>query len=317
MKAVVFDGRLKLEERPKPQFTGEECLIRVLAAGICNTDLEITKGYFGFSGVLGHEFVGVVEESSEVFLVGKRVAGEINAACGHCGFCARGLQRHCPNRTVLGILKRDGAFREYLTLPRENLHIIPESVSDQSAVFVEPVAAACEILDQVTIGVGQRVAILGDGKLGLLVAMVLSQTGCDLTLIGKHGKKMDLVSDYPVGRILLESSHELSHTFNVVVEATGSSEGWNLALRLVEPRGTVVLKSTFHGEVAFNPAPIVVDEITLVGSRCGRFEPALQLIARKDIHPTRLVHEILPLERALEGFEIARKPGVLKVILTP
>lgn len=317
MKALIFDGQLKLIEQPKPSFTGEESLVRVLKAGICNTDLEITRGYFGFTGVLGHEFVGVVEASADPTLVGKRVAGEINVACQQCGYCARGLQRHCPSRTVLGILRRDGAFREYLTLPAENLRLVPESVPDEEAVFTEPIAAACEILEQVTLTQSHNVAILGDGKLGLLIAMVLSQTGCRLTLMGKHAEKMKLLSDYPVQPTLVSSSPELSRSFDTVVEATGSPQGWELALRLLKPRGTLVLKSTFHGEVAFNPAPIVVDEMTVVGSRCGRFEPALRLLEQKRVHPARLIHQILSLDQGIEAFSLAVKPGVLKVLLKP
>jgi threonine dehydrogenase-like Zn-dependent dehydrogenase len=317
MRALVFDGQLKLEDKPKPQFTGEECLVRVLRAGICNTDLEITRGYFGFNGVLGHEFVGVVEASLEATLIGKRVVGEINAACQHCEYCAQNLQRHCPNRTVLGILKRDGAFREYLTLPQQNLHLVPDTVSDEEAVFTEPIAAACEVVDQVEVGPSSSVIILGDGKLGLLIGMVLSQTGCSLTLVGKHANKMNLLSDYPIRQIPLDSAQSLPRVFDMVVEATGSPRGWELALRLVKPRGTLVLKSTFHGQMAFNPAPIVVDEITVIGSRCGRFEPALRLLEQKEIHPTRLLHKTLPLDRGQEAFEMAQMPGVLKVLLQP
>lgn len=317
MKALVFDGELKLEDRPEPRFSGAECLVRVLKAGICNTDLEITRGYFGFQGVLGHEFVGVVEASRDGSLIGRRVVGEINAACGQCEYCAVNLQRHCPNRTVLGILKRDGAFQERLTLPQENLHRVPASVSDDEAVFTEPIAAACEILDQVSIGHALKVAILGDGKLGLLIAMVLSQTGCDLTLVGKHQRKMDLLSDYAVRLMLASGTGSFPRNFDLVVEATGSPRGWKQALQLVKPRGTVVLKSTFHDRLAFNPAPIVVDEITVVGSRCGRFEPALQLLEQKKIHPLRLLHQTFPLARGLEAFEMARQAGVLKVMLQP
>ena len=190
MKALVFDKSLRIEDQPKPVPSGRECLIRLLKAGICNTDLEITKGYFGFTGVLGHEFVGIVESAPTGSLVGQRVVGEINAACQVCEYCRKDLQRHCPHRTVLGILKRDGAFREFLTLPEENLHVVPAAISDEEAVFTEPIAAACEILDQVSIGPEQHVAVLGDGKLGLLIGMVLSRTGCQLTLVGKHAAKM-------------------------------------------------------------------------------------------------------------------------------
>ena len=317
MKALVFDNELRIEDQPKPVAGGRECLVRVLKAGICSTDLEITKGYFGFTGVLGHEFVGVVEAAPTASLVGQRVVGEINVACQACEYCRKGLQRHCPERTVLGILRRDGVFREFLTLPEENLHAVPDGISDEDAVFTEPIAAACEILDQVSIGPEHHVAVLGDGKLGLLVAMVLSRTGCQLTLVGKHPAKMDVVKDYPLQRVAVEIALGLARSFDVVVEATGSPQGWDLALRLVKPRGTVVLKSTFHGEIAFNPAPIVVDEITVVGSRCGRFEAALSLLGKKTIQPLRLLQHTLPLQQGLKAFELARQPGVLKVLLEP
>jgi len=317
MKALVFDNELRIEDRPKPVASGRECLVHVLKAGICNTDLEITKGYFGFTGVLGHEFVGIVEAAPTAALVGQCVVGEINAACQVCEYCRKGLERHCPERTVLGILRRDGAFREFLTLPEKNLHVVPDAISDEEAVFTEPIAAACEILDQVAIGPEHHVAVLGDGKLGLLIAMVLSRIGCQLTLIGKHAAKMDIVEDYPLQRVPLEVAQGLARSFEVVVEATGSPQGWELALRLVKPRGTVVLKSTFHGQIAFNPAPIVVDEITVVGSRCGWFKAALALLATKKINPTRLLQHSLPLSEGIKAFELAQEPGVLKVVLEP
>jgi alcohol dehydrogenase len=315
MKAVLFDAELKLANLPKPCFTGNESVIRLLKAGICNTDLEITRGYFGFKGVLGHEFVGVVEASKNTSLIGQRVVGEINSGCGHCEYCRKNLQRHCPDRTVLGILNRDGAFREYLTLPESNLHLVPDSVTDDEAVFVEPLAAACEILDQVEIEPDQRVAVLGDGKLGLLVTMVLNQSIRQLYLIGKHPEKMELARELGVETVEPGFIQKLSRSFDFVVEASGSPQGWNQALHLVKPRGTVVLKSTFHGQVAFNPAPIVVDEVTVIGSRCGRFEPALQLLRDKKVDPARLLQHSFPLGQALEAFELARQSGVLKVVL--
>jgi threonine dehydrogenase-like Zn-dependent dehydrogenase len=317
MKAVVFDEVLKVEERIVPAFEGAECVVRLLKAGICNTDLEITRGYFGFRGVLGHEFIGVVEFCQDPSWLGKRVVGEINAACGRCDFCLQQMQRHCPYRTVLGILNRDGAFQEYFTLPLQNLHRVPDSVSDDDAVFVEPIAAACQVLDQVSILPSMRVAVLGDGKLGLLVAMVLSRTGCRLSLIGKHEDKMAAVKDYGLALVTLDSITALRREFDVVVEATGSPTGWDLALKLLRPRGTLVLKSTFHGQMAFNPAALVIDEITVVGSRCGRFEPALKMLKSGEIHPTRLLQHSFPLGRAVEAFELAQRPGVLKVFLEP
>src|SRR3990172_1601051 len=240
MKAVVFDEVLKVQERTVPVLEGDECVVRLLKAGICNTDLEITRGYFGFRGVLGHEFVGVVESCHDPLWLGKRVVGEINAGCGRCEFCLKELQRHCPHRTVLGILNRDGAFQEYFRLPQQNLHMVPDSVSNDEAVFVEPLAAACEVLDQVSILPSTRVAVLGDGKLGLLVTMVLGQTGCRLSLIGKHEEKMAVVKDHVLTLVNVDSVTALRREFDVVVEATGSPTGWDLALGLLRPRGTLV-----------------------------------------------------------------------------
>jgi threonine dehydrogenase-like Zn-dependent dehydrogenase len=316
MRAVHFDQELRCIDIAAPSLTGDETLIRLLKAGICNTDLEITRGYFGFRGVLGHEFVGIVEASKNSSLVGKRVVGEINAACGRCEYCRKHLQRHCPNRTVLGILNRDGAFREFLTLPEENLHLVADSISDEEAVFTEPIAAACEILDQIQIIPSDRVAILGDGKLGLLIAMVLSHSGCDLNLVGRHHAKLKLAEGYGVKCLGPEVTPK-PRDFDIVIEATGSPSGWEQALQLIKPRGRLVLKSTFHGQVTFNPAPLVVDEITVIGSRCGRFEPALSLLKAKNVQPMRLVHHTLPLARALQAFDLARQPEVLKVLLQP
>ena len=321
MKAVVFDRKLEVVDASKPVFTGDESVVRLIQAGICNTDLEITRGYFGFQGVLGHEFVGRVEASRTPSLVGARVVGEINAACARCEFCRSGWGRHCPQRSVLGILNRDGAFREHFTLPERNLHPVPDSVSDDDAVFVEPVAAACEILDQVDIRRVEKIAVLGDGKLGLLIAMVLDQARSaaqpPLTLIGKHPEKMRLVEDLGVSTLHLRSAPTAARTFELVVEATGSPSGLDLALRLLKPRGTAVLKSTFHGPQTFDPASVVVDELNLLGSRCGRFEPALDLLVRKRIRPSRLIRDSLPLTRAVEAFRLARSPGALKVLLHP
>ena len=242
MKAVIFDGHLRVEERPEPLFTGGESLVRLLKAGVCNTDIEITRGYFGFQGVLGHEFVGVVKASRNPDLVGKRVVGEINAACGQCNYCRKGLGRHCPQRTVLGILGRDGSFQESFLIPEENLHVVPQSISDEAAVFVEPLAAACEILDQVRICAEDRVAVLGDGKLGLLVSMVLAQTGCSLVLVGRHPAKMRLVKDLNVETLLEDELEKRTRSFDFVVEASGSPCGWEQAVHLIKPRGTIVLK---------------------------------------------------------------------------
>ena len=321
MKSVVFDQILKVKDIPKPVFNGGESVVRVIQAGICNTDLEITKGYYGFKGVLGHEFVGVVESSQTSSLVGRRVVGEINVSCGNCEFCLVGLTRHCSYRSVLGILGRDGAFREFLTLPENNLHQVPESISDDAAVFVEPIAAACEIMDQVSVKTAEKVAILGDGKLGLLVTMVLAQAKKEkefsgkLTLIGKHPKKMNLVQNLGVNLVERDSAIALGRTFDLIVEATGSPEGWALALSLLKPRGILILKSTFNNQMTFNTTPLVVDEITVIGSRCGRFKPALELLQEKKLDPTPLLQHALSLDEALKAFELAEHPEVLKVTL--
>jgi alcohol dehydrogenase len=317
MKAVVFDGQLKVIESPMPVASGNECLIRLLKAGICNTDIEITRGYMGFRGVLGHEFVGVVEESANPIWIGKKVVGAINAGCGQCEYCRNKMRRHCPQRTVLGILNRDGVFRKYFTLPEENLHTVPESLSWDDAIFVEPLAAACEILDQIKISPLHRVAILGDGKLGLLITMVLALHSLRLTLIGKHPEKMERVKGLGVETVELHWMEEMVRSFNVVIDATGSPKGWEQALKLVKPRGTIVLKSTFQAPFSFNPAPLVIDELTLVGSRCGRFEAALQLLRERTLKPSRLLDATLPLDAALEAFSLAQKPGILKVALVP
>ena len=252
--------------------------IRLLAAGICSTDLELQRGYYGFSGTPGHEFVGEVTEAADKSWIGKRVVGEINLACGHCDWCKRGLGRHCPTRTVLGIVKHPGAFREFLTLPIRNLHRVPASIPTEHAVFIEPIAAACEILDQVKIPKGERVAVLGDGKLGLLVAQVLQAKGAQVHLFGRHKDKMRLVEPTGVTTEIVPKKLPVA-AWPFVVDATGSSEGLRAAVSMCVPRGTVIMKSTVHGLVSIDTAPAIVNEITLVGSRCGRFEAALPLLS--------------------------------------
>jgi alcohol dehydrogenase len=315
MKALYFDGKLTLREVAKPQRAPGEALIKVLLAGICGTDREILKGYSGFHGIPGHEFVGRVVECDDSQWIGHRVVGEINLACGHCPWCAKGLGRHCPNRSVLGIVNRPGAFAEYVALPVENLHKVPEEISDQTATFTEPVAAACEILEQMTLPPGTRVAIIGDGRLGLLVAQVLKHAGAQVTLIGRHGWKLDLARAWGV-QVLSEGAEELtSSSFPVTVEATGSPRGIGEALRLVEPRGTVVMKSTFHGSANFDATKLVVDEVTLLGSRCGVFAPALELLRREHVKVHHLITKTFPLELGLEAFEFLDQTSALKVLL--
>jgi 2-desacetyl-2-hydroxyethyl bacteriochlorophyllide A dehydrogenase len=315
MKALYFDGKLSLREVPVPQRAPGEALIKVVLAGICGTDREILKGYSGFRGIPGHEFVGRVVESDDAHWVGRRAVGEINLACGHCAWCAKGLGRHCPHRTVLGIVNRNGAFAEYLTLPVANLHKVPDEISDQVATFTEPVAAALEILEQMTLPQGTRVAVVGDGRLGLLVAQVLKHAGAQVTLIGRHGWKLDLARGWGV-RVVSEGNEELAPgSFSVTVEATGSPRGISEAMRLVEPRGTVVMKSTFHGAANFDATKLVVDEITVLGSRCGVFAPALELLRRGHVTVEHLITKTFPLDQGLEAFEYLNRTSALKVLL--
>lgn len=293
-------------------------LIRLVAGGICNTDLELQRGYYGFSGTPGHEFVGVVVEADTPSLRGKRVTGEINLACTTCKWCRRGLGRHCPHRTVLGIVRHPGAFSEFLTLPERNLHIVPDSIATKVAVFTEPLAAACQILQQVPIPVGSAVAVLGDGKLGLLIAQVLHANGCRVHQFGRHKAKLRISEKAGITTEITEirtgSLPEAEYRW--VVDATGSAGGLQAAVKMVEPCGTVILKSTVHGTVAVDTAPMIVNEITLVGSRCGPFAPALDLLARGAVDVSAMISETLPLTDAPRAFETAARKGVLKVLLT-
>ena len=317
MLAVHLEsGRVRLRKVPLPRVPQGFARIRLLAAGICSTDLELQRGYYGFSGTPGHEFVGQVTEAADQSWVGKRVVGEINLACGHCDWCKRGLGRHCPTRTVLGIVKHPGAFREFLTLPTCNLHRVPDSISTEEAVFVEPVAAACEILDQVKIAKGERVAVLGDGKLGLLVSQVLQAHGARVHLFGKHRDKMRRVEPSGVTTEVVPRKLPTA-AWPIVVDATGSAAGLSAAISMCIPRGIVVMKSTVHGLVSIDTAPAIVNEITLVGSRCGRFEAALPLLAARKVQVGSMISEEFPLGRAPEAFEHAAKKGVLKVLLRP
>jgi alcohol dehydrogenase len=315
MKALYFDGELTLREVEKPQRAPGEALIKVLLAGICGTDREILKGYSGFRGIPGHEFVGRVVECYDPHWVGQRVVGDINLACGHCDWCKRNLGRHCPHRTVLGIVNRPGVFAEYVTLPAKNLHKVPDEMNDQAATFTEPVAAAAEILEQMALAAGTRVAIVGDGRLGLLVAQVLKNAGAEVTLIGRHGWKLDLARAWGV-RVLSEGDEQLAAgSFPVTVDATGSPRGIAEALRLVEPRGTVVMKSTFHGAAHLDTTKLVVDEVTLLGSRCGIFPPALELLRREQVTVHHLISKTFPLEQGPEAFEYLDRTSALKVLL--
>jgi threonine dehydrogenase-like Zn-dependent dehydrogenase len=289
-----------------------EALIRVLKAGICNTDIELIRGYYPFRGILGHEFVGTVAHGPE-HLVNQRVVGEINAACGECTACRNGRPTHCANRTVLGIVNRDGAFAEYLTLPTVNLHVVPEEVSTDAATFAEPLAAALEIQQQVEIRSTDRVLVVGDGKLGQLISRTLALTGCDLMVIGRHKPKLDLLASQ--GIVIGEARDLSSATFDVAVECTGNPEGFTLARSALRPRGTLVLKSTYAGDLTLDASAVVVDEITMVGSRCGPFPPALELLARHQLDVEPLIQARYPLADAEAALEQAQEPGVLKVLL--
>ena len=318
MKALRFEnGRLGLADVPMPERAGE-ALVRVRLAGVCRTDLEIARGYAGFEGTPGHEFVGQVESAPGApELVGRRVVGEINAGCGRCQFCRAGDARHCPERTVLGIKGRDGAFAEYLQLPAANLLPVPDEVPDERAVFTEPLAAACSVTERVHVELESRVAVVGDGRLGLLCAQALkATTGAGVTLVGRHESKLEVARSRGV-RVVKADEVPASYerAFDVAVEATGSPAGLAAALKLLRPRGTLVLKSTFHGKTELDAAPVVVDEISIVGSRCGRFRPALELLRRGAVEVDALVHDEFPLAEGVRAFGRASEPGVLKVLL--
>jgi threonine dehydrogenase-like Zn-dependent dehydrogenase len=316
MISVHLDaGKVEIRHTPPPERPAGYALIRLILGGICNTDLELQRGYYGFSGVPGHEFVGEVVAADSRELIGRRVVGEINLACGHCSWCRRGMGRHCPGRSVLGIVRHPGTFREFLTLPEGNLHVIPDSIPSEVAVFAEPLAAACEILDQVQMACGSAVAVLGDGKLGLLVAQVLQANGYRVHQFGRHHEKLRIAANAGVTtEIRGENLPEAEYRW--VVDATGSQAGLHAAIRMVEPRGTIILKSTVHGEIPLDTAPLIVNEITLVGSRCGRFEPALELLQLGVIDVSSMISERMPLASAPAAFERAAQRGVLKVLLS-
>ncbi|WP_071190059.1 alcohol dehydrogenase catalytic domain-containing protein [Trichormus sp. NMC-1] len=297
---------------PIPEPPEGEALVRVLRAGICNTDLELIKGYYPYTGIIGHEFVGVVEKGADN-LINQRVVGEINAACGYCRFCRRGQPTHCENRTVLGIVNRNGAFAEYLSLPIENLHLVPENVSTEAATFTEPIAAALEIQEQVQICQDDRVLVVGDGKLGQLIAQTLALTGCELLVVGRHEDKLVNLAARGIKTGLADSVTD--RYFDISVDCTGNPEGFSTARRALRPRGTLILKSTYSGNLSLDASSLVVDEITLIGSRCGPFVPALDLLATGKVDVQSLIHAHYPLSQGLEAFEKAKTKGVLKVLL--
>lgn len=314
MKALIFDGKLRMADLPEPKPGEGEALIRVRAAGICNTDIEIVKGYMAFEGVPGHEFVGEVLAAPDDAWVGKRVVGGINASCGECEWCRAGRERHCPERDVLGIFRRDGAFAEKLCLPVKNLHEVPDSLPDEVAVFAEPVAACYEILVQVDIKPCDRVAVIGDGKLGILAAQVLKGETKNLTVIGKHDEKLAILNDEFSMNAVKEKDLG-DEKFDIAVECSGNPSGLALATRIVKPLGTIVLKSTCHEKPRIDTSLWVVNEINVVGSRCGPFAPALAALETGAVDPLPLIGETFPFSRAPAAFSAAQKPGAMKVLI--
>jgi threonine dehydrogenase-like Zn-dependent dehydrogenase len=315
MKALTFkSGNLALTEEPRPPVS-DEALVRVTLSGICNTDIEITRGYSGFEGIIGHEFVGVVESSPNGSLDGKRVVGEINAGCGNCPLCASGDSRHCPTRTVLGIVSRDGCHAEYLSLPAGNLVEVPDGVPDVRAVFAEPLAAAIAISERIEIIDGDRIAVVGDGKLGILIAITLGRLSSSTVLIGKHERKLAVAREFGVDCISLEEAMASGGVYDIVVEASGSQSGFDTAMSLVRPRGAIVLKSTYQGAPTWEAWKVVVEEISIIGSRCGRLESAIALLSRDAIELERLVTDTMSLGDGMSAMRRAQEKGVLKILL--
>lgn len=320
MKALVYDDTLKLDNNyPNPTLGDDEVLIKTKMVGICNTDYEITQGYMGYKGVLGHEFVGVVEnvgKNAPKSLIGKRVVGEINCACNDCSYCHKNLQRHCPNRSTLGIWQKDGCFSEYFTLPKENVLTISDNIDDVTATFTEPLAAAYEILEQIHFKPTDKVAILGDGKLGLCISLVFSAMNIDFVHIGKHQEKLEISKNNGAKTMLLEEIQESDRkSFDVVVEATGSTGGFETSVSLTKPRGILVLKSTIAAKEGLNLASVVVDEITIQGSRCGQFRPILRLLEKKKIDVTPLVDGIYDVDDFEVAFKKNAQKGTLKILV--
>ena len=327
MKALrVKNGTLSVSEISKPVADGE-ALVRVTLSGICNTDLEIARGYAGFEGTIGHEFVGVIEEVGRAaslsaarqvpYAPGTRVVGEINAGCGDCDLCRAGDPRHCAQRTVLGIIGRDGAHAEFLRLPLVNLLAVPDEIPDERAVFTEPLAAACGILERVPITEDTRVAVIGDGKLGLLCAQVMATTAVSVTQVGKHQNKLAIAQRRGIETVPIDQAAKLRARFDVVVEASGSPSGFATAVELLHPRGVLVLKSTFHGKTEIDAAPLVVNEISVIGSRCGRFAPAMGLLKNNTVAVENLISEEFPLSAGVRAMQCAGDSDVLKVLLRP
>ncbi len=295
-----------------PEINFGEALVRVIRAGICNTDLELIRGYYPYTGILGHEFVGIVEQGPPE-LMNQRVVGEINAACGDCLYCHKGQPTHCENRTVLGIVNHNGAFADYLTLPIKNLHSVPDNVSTDVATFTEPVAAALEIQQQISVQPEHRVLVVGDGKLGQLIAQTLALTGCDLLVIGRHAEKLGNLEKRGIATGFVDIVQPKS--FDIAVECTGNPAGFEVARQALRSRGILVLKSTYAGKLTFDASGLVVDEITLMGSRCGPFKLALEVLANHQIDVEPLIQARYPLDEGLVAFEQAQRRGSLKVLL--
>ena len=314
MKALWLENnKISLRDVPQP-YTSNEALIKIRKAGICSTDLELVKGYYPYTGVLGHEFVGEVVDAEDASWIGQRVVGDINVFCNQCEQCLNGRPTHCENRTVLGIIKRDGTFAEFTQLPITNLHRVPDSVPDEMAVFTEPLAAALEIQQQVQVKPTDRVLLVGAGRLGQLIAQTLALTGCDLRVVARHALQQNLLKARGI-RVIAEGEIR-PWRWDIVVEATGSPSGFSLARQAIRPRGTLVLKSTYKGEMSVNFSSIVVDEVNIVGSRCGPFEPALRLMEARQVDPTVLIANEFSLDEGLKAFERAAETGVLKVLVT-
>ncbi len=315
MKAVVFDGELRVVERDVPVRKAGEVLIRVLNAGICNTDHEILAGYVpGFDGIPGHEFSGVIEAADSDDLIGKRVTAEINYACGKCHFCIKGIKRHCSDRTVMGIINQDGAMAEYLVAPESNVVVLPDSLGDREAVLIEPLAAALEITEQIEVKAETSVLLFGDGKLGVLIAEVLGHISDDITIVGRHDSKMGLLSNR-VKKVKADEFKDSPFSYDVVIEATGNSSVFEKALLNVKPRGTVVLKSTYSGSFEFNPSLAVVNEVNIVGSRCGLFSRAIDFLKEFSPDLSRFITAEYDLKDAVEAFDKSSERESLKVVL--
>ena len=314
MRGLWLENReLRLRsDLPLPEGRSGEAIVKVLRAGVCNTDLELMRGYYPYAGILGHEFVGRVE-SGPAHLQGQRVVGEINASCGQCEFCQRGIKTHCLNRTVLGIVNRNGAFADYVTVPIENLYPVPETVSTDAATFTEPLAAAVEILTQVSITPNHRVLVIGDGKLGQLVAQTIATTGCELLAIGRHRDKLALLEQTGISTGFVDLVR--ARSFDIAIECTGNPEGFAIALNALKARGTLVMKSTYAGQLTIDASRIVVDELQVIGSRCGPFAPALELLAQNKVQVLPLIQARYSLDEGLMAFDRAAQKGTLKVLV--